>query len=74
MAKFCLNYDSGNYEWIEENGFSVTQGRYIENWDRSAYRREEEEEEYRRETSAKFSARHEVEENWEASDDCHIRI
>lgn len=35
--KFCLNYESGDYEWIEENGFSLDQGDFVFNWNRSAY-------------------------------------
>ena len=27
-SKWCINYDSGDYEWIDENGYS---------WDRSAF-------------------------------------
>ncbi len=45
MPKYCLNYDSGDYEWIDENGYSIDQGEYVYNWDDSEYRREEEEEE-----------------------------
>lgn len=49
MSKWCFNYDSGEYEYIERNGFSVTRGEYVYNWDDSDYRREEEEEERWRE-------------------------
>ena len=53
MSKRCYNYDSGEYEDIDENGYSYTQGGYVSNWDDSEYeeerRREEEEEERRRE-------------------------
>ncbi len=38
------NYDSGDYEYIDENGYSWDQGDYVYNWDDSEYRREEEEE------------------------------
>ena len=48
MAKYCYNYESGEYEYIERDGFSIDQGRYAYNWDNSEYRREEEEEERRR--------------------------
>ena len=48
MSKWCFNYDSGEYEDIDEDGFSWTQGEYVYNWDDSEYRREEEEEEQRR--------------------------
>jgi len=48
MPKYCFNYDSGDYEYIDENGYSWDQGEYVYNWDDSEYRREEEEEERRR--------------------------
>lgn len=43
MSKYCFNYDSGEYENIERDGFSIDQGEYVYNWDDSEYRREEEE-------------------------------
>ncbi|MBO5938439.1 MAG: hypothetical protein J6Q82_02945 [Clostridia bacterium] len=50
MAKWCYNYDSGEYEYIEKDGFSIDRGEYVYNWDDREYRseREEEEEEERR--------------------------
>ena len=48
MPKWCLNYESGDYEYIEQDGFSIDRGEYVYNWDDSEYRREEEEEEERR--------------------------
>ena len=50
MSKYCFNYDSGEYENIERDGFNIDQGEYVYNWDDSEYRREEEdaEEERRR--------------------------
>lgn len=45
MTKWCLNYESGEYEYIDHDGFSLDRGEYVFNWDDSAYRREEEEEE-----------------------------
>ena len=45
MPKWCFNYESGDYEYIERDGFSINQGEYVYNWDDSEYRREEEEEE-----------------------------
>ena len=48
MAKYTFNYDSGEYEYIERDGFSIDRGEYVYNWDDSEYRREEEEEEERR--------------------------
>ena len=49
-----FNYESGEYEDIEKDGYSWTRGEYVYNWDDSEYkreeerRREEEEEEERR--------------------------
>ena len=48
MPKWCLNYESGDYEYIERDGFSIDRGEYVYNWDDNEYRREEEEEEERR--------------------------
>ena len=45
MAKWCYNYDSGEYEYIEKDGFSIDRGEYVYNWDDREYRREREEEE-----------------------------
>lgn len=45
MSKWVFNYDSGEYEEIERDGFSITRGEYVFNWDDSEYRKEEEEEE-----------------------------
>ena len=47
--KWCFNYDSGEYEWIDKDGFSWDQGEYVFNWDRRPFEDEEEEEERRRE-------------------------
>lgn len=44
MTKWCYNYDSGEYEDIDRDGFSWTRGEYVYNWDDSEYKREEEEE------------------------------
>ena len=43
MSKWCFNYDSGEYENIEKDGFSVDRGEYVYNWDKSEYQREDEE-------------------------------
>ena len=43
MAKYAFNYDSGEYEYIERDGFSIDRGEYVYNWDDSEYRRGEEE-------------------------------
>ena len=48
MSKYCFNYDSGEYDNIERDGFSIDQGEYVYNWDDSEYRREEEEAEEER--------------------------
>ncbi len=48
MSKYCFNYDSGEYENIESDGFSIDQGEYVYNWDDSEYRREEDEAEEER--------------------------
>lgn len=42
MIEYCYNYDSGEYEYIDENGFSIDQGEFVYNWDDSVYRQEEE--------------------------------
>ena len=26
---WCLNYDTGEYEWIDESGFSLETGEYV---------------------------------------------
>ena len=44
MSKWCYNYDSGEYEDIDKDGFSWSQGEFVYNWDDSEYKREEEEE------------------------------
>ena len=41
---FWRNYETGEYEYIERDGFSIDRGEYTYNWDDSEYRREEEEE------------------------------
>lgn len=45
MSKWCFNYDSGEYEEIDRDGFSISRGEYVNNWDDSEFRCEEEEEE-----------------------------
>jgi hypothetical protein len=45
MTKYVMNYDSGDYEYIDRDGFSIDRGEYVYNWDDSEYRREEEEKE-----------------------------
>jgi len=44
MAKYEFDYETGEYEYIERDGFSIDRGEYTYNWDDSEYRREEEEE------------------------------
>ena len=48
MSKWCFNYDYGEYENIEKDGFSVDRGEYVYNWDDSEYWRKKEDEERRR--------------------------
>lgn len=48
MSKWCFNYETGDYEEIERDGFSITTGEYTYNWDDSEYRKEEEEKERRK--------------------------
>ena len=48
MPKWCFNYESGDYEYIERDGFSIDRGEYVYNSVDNEYRREEEEEEERR--------------------------
>ena len=43
MTKWCYNYESGEYENIDRNGYSYDHNEYVYNWDDSAYRNEEEE-------------------------------
>jgi len=45
MAKWCFNYESGECEYIERDGFSIDQGEYVYNWDDSVYLDEEKDEE-----------------------------
>lgn len=48
MPKWCYNYESGDYEYIDRDGYSESTGSYTYNWDDSEYRREEEEREEER--------------------------
>ena len=48
MSKWCFNYESGEYEEIDRDGFSISQGRHVFNWDDSEFRRVEKEEEFNR--------------------------
>ena len=41
MSKWCYNYDSGQYEDIDRDGYSWDQLDYVNNWDDSEYRRED---------------------------------
>ena len=58
MPKYCFNYESGEYEWIDRNGYSWDTGEYTYNWDDSAYKREEEEERRRRDEEEEEERRH----------------
>ncbi len=44
MPKYCFNYESGQYEWIEKNGYNWDRNEFSILWDDSEYKREEEEE------------------------------
>lgn len=41
MPKWCMNYESGEYEYIDRSGFSYDQGEFVYSWDDSEYRQEE---------------------------------
>ena len=43
--KYCMNYNSVEYEWIDEDEYSWDQGEYVYNWDDGDYRNERDEEE-----------------------------
>ena len=43
MPKWTLNYETGEYEYIERDGYRVDKGDYTHNWDDSEFRREKEE-------------------------------
>lgn len=49
MTKWCYNYDDGEYQEIDRDGYNWEKGEYCMNWDDSEYRREEEEERRRKE-------------------------
>ncbi len=49
MGKWTMNYETGDFEDIERDGFSITTGEYTYDWDDTEYRREEEEEQRREE-------------------------
>lgn len=35
--RWCMNYDSGNYEWIDEGGYSLDRGEFVYNYDHGAF-------------------------------------
>lgn len=39
MTKWCFNYESGEYEYIGKDGYSIDRGEYVYNWDDSEYTR-----------------------------------
>ena len=43
--KYCMNYNSIEYEWIDEDGYSCNQDKYVYNWDDSEHRNESDEKE-----------------------------
>ena len=46
MAKWCFNYDSGEYEYIDRYGFSFSSGEFVYNWDNSEYQNEEDDDNF----------------------------
>lgn len=46
MAKWCYNYDSSEYEYIEKDGFSIDQGDYVYNCDDSEYHNDDEDNDF----------------------------
>ena len=64
MPKWCLNYESGEYEYIDKDGFSIDRGEYVWNWDDSEYRREEEERRREEEEREEEEHRREEENEW----------
>lgn len=67
MSKWCMNYETGEYEEIDEDGYSISRGEYTYNWDDSEYRREEEErrrEEEEEELRREEERRRQEEEDW----------
>ncbi len=57
MTKWCYNYESGEYEYIDRDGYSWDRSEYVYNWDDSEYRREEEERRNREEEEHRNSIR-----------------
>ncbi len=35
--EYTMNYESCDYEYIDESGYSYDQGDFVCNWDRSAF-------------------------------------
>ena len=44
-SKYCMDYNSVEYELIDEDEYSCDQDEYVYNWDDSDYRNERDEEE-----------------------------
>ena len=44
MSKYCYDYETGEFEFIDRDGYVPSRGEYSYNWDDSEYRREEEDE------------------------------
>lgn len=40
-----MDYETGEYEWIDEDGYSWDQGKYVYNWDDREYQNEKYDEE-----------------------------
>ena len=69
MTKWCFNYESGEYEYIDKDGYSIDRGEYVYNWDDSEYRREEEEEERRQREEEEEERRQREEEEDQCRED-----
>ena len=64
--KWCMNYDSGDYEWIDENGYSWDQGEYVYNWDRSAFDDEDDDDDWQQQKRPHF-----LKNNWDLWPFCY---
>ena len=64
MSKLCYNFESGEYENIERDGYSPDRGEYVFNWDDSEYKREEEEERRRKEEEEEEERRRSSSNGW----------
>ncbi len=65
MSKICYNYESGEYENIDRDGFSYIQGAYVYYWDDSEYQEEEDYLQEEEERRWEEERRREEEQRWE---------